>query len=102
MYTGIAQSVVTVGLKTWKWGFEFQSGNDYNVQCFRLTPLRHMRPWLFRDVSRFRLVSGYRRFGTVYRSHFPGLGSARRLHCFTRDDGTDELYRNVELPNHAA
>ena len=33
---------------------------------------------------------------------FPELDRARRLDYFTSDDGTDELSRNVDLPNHAA
>jgi hypothetical protein len=44
----------------------------------------------FRDITQRRVVIPYRRFGTTFRSHFPGWRN-----ILTLNDGSDKLYRNV-------
>lgn len=78
------------GLEDRKWSFESLGGNSSKAQGSILPPLCNMRPSFFRVVARSRLVADYRRFGAAFRSNFPGLGSARRLNCFTREDGTGD------------
>jgi hypothetical protein len=68
---------------------------DQVLVCFHASAATLMRPVLFWDITRRRVVIVHRRFGTMYRSHLLGL--------LTLEDETDTLSRNVgkQLPHDA-